>query len=30
MRMTPKISESPLARRKTSAPYDSPLNVWTT
>src|SRR5262249_33238351 len=30
MRMTPKISESPLARRKRSAPYDSPLNVWTT
>src|ERR1700687_6367692 len=30
MRMTPKISESPLARRKRSAPYDRPLKVWTT
>src|SRR5207244_2757954 len=29
MRMTPKISESPLASRKSSAPYDSPLKVWT-
>src|SRR6202795_5148180 len=29
MRMTPKISESPLDKRKRSAPYDSPLNVWT-
>ena len=29
MRMTPKISESPLDRRKRSAPYDSPLKVWT-
>src|SRR6187402_877076 len=30
MRITPKISESPLARRKRSAPYDTPLNIWTT
>src|SRR3984893_4193301 len=27
-RMTPKMRESPLARRKRRAPYDSPLNVW--
>src|SRR5262245_64256639 len=26
-RMTPKISERPLARRNRSAPYDTPLNV---
>src|ERR1700693_1883612 len=30
IRITPKISDSPLARRKRSAPYDTPLNVWTT
>src|SRR5881409_2060024 len=30
MRMTPKIRERPLARRKSSAPYERPLNVWTT
>src|SRR5512132_1100905 len=29
MRMTPKISESPLASRKSNAPYDNPLNVCT-
>src|SRR2546425_1257232 len=27
-RMTPKIRLSPLASRKSSAPYESPLNVW--
>src|SRR6266542_1189667 len=27
-RMTPKISDRPLARRKRSAPYERPLNVW--
>jgi len=26
--MTPKMSESPLARRKRSAPYDRPLKAW--
>src|SRR4029077_13032448 len=30
MRMTPKMRERPLARRKRSAPYERPLNVWTT
>src|SRR5438093_11579355 len=30
MRMTPKMRERPLARRKSSAPYERPLNVWTT
>src|SRR5882724_13353886 len=30
MRMTPKMSDRPLARRKRSAPYDRPLNVWMT
>jgi hypothetical protein len=28
MRITPKISVRPLASRKSSAPYDTPLNVW--
>src|SRR5574341_643202 len=28
MRMTPKMSVSPLASRNSSAPYDTPLNVW--
>src|SRR5216117_3429571 len=27
-RMTPKIRLRPLANRKSSAPYDSPLKVW--
>src|SRR6266511_3413961 len=30
MRMTPKMSESPLARRNRSAPYESPLKVCET
>src|SRR5207248_5722670 len=29
-RITPKINESPLASRKSSAPYDRPLKVWVT
>src|SRR5687768_5866927 len=28
MRITPKISVRPLASRNSSAPYDTPLNVW--
>ena len=28
MRITPKMSVSPLASRNSSAPYDTPLNVW--
>src|SRR5918992_3261049 len=28
MRMTPKMSVRPLASRNSSAPYDTPLNVW--
>src|SRR5687768_16718322 len=28
MRMTPKMSVRPLARRNNSAPYDTPLNIW--
>src|SRR3989442_3369824 len=29
-RITPKMSESPLASRNRSAPYDGPLKVWVT
>src|SRR3989442_8526709 len=29
-RITPKMSESPLASRNRSAPYDRPLKVWVT
>src|SRR6267378_561735 len=29
-RITPKISESPLASRNRRAPYDTPLKVWVT
>src|SRR5918992_4316077 len=28
MRITPKMSVRPLAGRNSSAPYDTPLNVW--
>ena len=28
MRITPKMSERPLARRKRSAPYETPLKSW--
>ena len=28
MRIMPKMSESPPASRNSSAPYDTPLNVW--
>ena len=30
MRIMPKMSESPPASRKSSAPYETPLNVWLT
>src|SRR6267143_5077434 len=29
-RITPKMSESPLASRNRRAPYDTPLKVWVT
>ena len=30
MRMTPKINDSPLPTRNSSAPYDMPLKAWMT